>query len=332
VTAASIQPPRFGINLPAYSPEDPGDWSHLLNCARAADLAGIDRIVVTDHVVYGSDQSDYARPELGGRVGGRQPTGPDGHWLEPLTVLSVACGLTSRVRLGTTILLAALRRPVVLAKALTTLDVLSGGRVDLGVGVGWQRAEYEAAGLDFGARGTLLNETLAILQALWRDNPASFESAGLHVTDIHCLPKPAQPGGVPIWVSGTLNSRVISRVVRYGSGWIPWGPWLDDPVPGIGLITAALAEAGRDPAGFGIMATLTPVLTGDGHPDLRATLEPVGRLAAAGVTDFRVRLPVPSQLAPACDFLSAAMERFRLVSGRAADPATGTAGNPEQSP
>jgi probable F420-dependent oxidoreductase len=316
---SSARLPRLGINLPAYAREGPGDWGHLLACARAADLTGIDRVVVSDHVVYGGDQSDYARPELGGRVGGQQPTGPDGHWLEPLTVLSVACGATSRVRLGTTILLAALRRPVVLAKALTTLDVLSGGRVDLGVGVGWQRAEYEAAGLDFAARGQLLNETLDILQALWRDNPASFTAAGRDVSDIHCMPKPVQPGGVPVWVSGTFNPRVVSRIVRYGSGWIPWGPWLDDPVPGIPLVSAALVEAGRDPAGFGFMATLTPALDGDGRADLGATFEPVGRLVAAGMTDFRVRLPVPAELNHACDFLGAVMDRFRLLTGRGPD-------------
>src|SRR5207249_1852570 len=81
--------------------------------------------------------------------GRRQPTGPDGHWLEPLTVLTAVAAQTTRVRLGTYILLAALRRPVILAKQLATLDVISRGRVDLGVGIGWQREEYEAAGLDF---------------------------------------------------------------------------------------------------------------------------------------------------------------------------------------
>jgi probable F420-dependent oxidoreductase len=307
--------PRIGINLPAYAQEDPGDWSHLLDCARAADMTGVDRVVVTDHVVYGKNQQAYARPELGGKAGGQQPTGPDGHWLEPMTVLSVACGLTSRVRLGTTILLAALRRPVVLAKAATTLDVLSGGRLDLGVGVGWQREEYEAAGLDFGARGGLLDETLAVMQTLWRDNPANYHSRRVSFADIHCMPKPVQPGGVPIWVSGTLNPRVINRIIRHGSGWIPWGPWLEDPAPGIPVVRQALAEAGRDPADFNIMATLTPVVDGNGV-DIAATLERVGPLAQAGITDFRVKLPVPPGLDVACDFLSQVVDRFRFVSGR----------------
>jgi probable F420-dependent oxidoreductase len=319
VTYSPAGPPLLGIHLPAYAQEDPGDWSHLLDCARAADLTGVDRIVVTDHVVYGNNQQAYARPELGGKAGGRQPTGPDGHWLEPMTVLSVACGLTSRVRLGTTILLAALRRPVVLAKAAATLDVLSGGRLDLGVGVGWQREEYEAAGLDFRARGGLLDESLAIMQSLWRDNPACYHSARVSFDEIHCMPKPAQPGGVPIWVSGTLNPRVMNRITRHGSGWIPWGPWLDDPAPGIPVVRRALTAAGRDPAEFRIMATLAPVVNDNGL-DIAATLERVGPLAQAGVTDFRVKLPVPAALDDARDFLSQVVDRFRFVSGRGAAP------------
>ena len=91
--------------------------------------------------------------------GGRQPTGPDGAWLEPLTVLAMVGALTERVRLCPMVLLAALRRPIVLAKTAATIDVLTGGRLDLGVGVGWQQEEYEAAGLDFAARGRLLNHT-----------------------------------------------------------------------------------------------------------------------------------------------------------------------------
>jgi SnoaL-like domain/Luciferase-like monooxygenase len=129
-----------------------------------------------------------------------------------------------------------------------------------------------------------------VLQTLWRDNPASFEAAGLRIDDIHCMPKPVQPGGVPIWVSGTVNRRVLSRIVRYGSGWIPWGPWLDDPAPGIPIVRRELGEAGRDPDSFGFMATLQPAVDADGVPDLAATFESVGALTEAGITDFRVRL------------------------------------------
>ena len=150
---------RLSVPLPTYSADGPGTWDHLFDVARATDAAGIDRVVVSDHVVFGEHLDAYGRPETGGVEGGRQPTGPDGHWLEPLTVLTAVAAQTTRVRLGTYILLAALRRPVVLAKQAATLDVVSGGRVDLGVGIGWQREEYEAAGLNFGARGRLLDHS-----------------------------------------------------------------------------------------------------------------------------------------------------------------------------
>ena len=145
----------------------------MLDMARAMDVAGVDRVVVSDHVVFGENLDAYADPSIGGQAGGRQPTGPDGSWLEPVTVLRAMAETTTRIRLGTAILLAALRRPAVLAKQLATLDVLSQGRVDLGVGVGWQRGEYEAVGLSFAERGRLLDHTLEVCQTLWTQQRAS---------------------------------------------------------------------------------------------------------------------------------------------------------------
>src|SRR5438045_4076097 len=152
--------------------------------AVTADRAGVDRVLVSDHVVLGEHLEEYGRKELGGIAGGRQPTGPDGHWLEPMTLLALIAGRTTRVRLGTGILQAALRRPVVLAKSAATLDVLSGGRLDLGVGVGWQREEYEAAGLDFDARGQLLDDTLAVCHELWTQPVVVHRSRFLDFDDI----------------------------------------------------------------------------------------------------------------------------------------------------
>ncbi len=163
----AIPAPHLSAALVSYAADAPDSWDAMLETARLYDRAGIDRIVVSDHVVFGEQLDAYGRPEVGGQRGGRQPTGPDGHWLEPMTTLSVVAGSTERVRLATGILLAALRRPVVLAKSAATLDVLSGGRLDLGVGVGWQREEYDAAGLDFDARGRLLDHTLEVCTALW---------------------------------------------------------------------------------------------------------------------------------------------------------------------
>ena len=214
--------PELSVALINWTAGVPDDWTYLVDRARAAEEAGIDRVVVSDHVVFGEDLEAYGKPELGGMEGGRQPTGPDGCWLEPLTSLAVIAGATTRVRLGTSILLAALRRPAVLAKSLATLDVLSGGRVDLGVGIGWQREEYEAAGLDFAERGRLLDHTLEVCTALWQGQRVAYDSAELRFDGIHMMPKPVSAGGVPIWVSGTLNQAVIARIARFGAGWIPW--------------------------------------------------------------------------------------------------------------
>ena len=227
-----------------------------------------------------------ANPTLGGTSGGKQPTGPDGHWLEPLTVLAVVAGMTTKIRLGTAILLAALRRPAVLAKQAATLDVLSGGRLDLGVGIGWQREEYEAAGLDFGRRGALLDHTLAVCQTLWREQAATFADGELAFERIHAMPKPVLPGGVPIWVSGRINPKTVARVVRFGSGWIPWGDDIADPTRGIAVLRTALEESGRDPLDLGVQGNLPVVISDDGSIDADATIARVPERAAGGVTDF----------------------------------------------
>ena len=237
--------------------------------------------------MFGEQLDAYGRPEVGGTRGGKQPTGPDGHWLEPMTTLSVIAGATERIRLGTGILLAALRRPVVLAKSAATLDVLSGGRLDLGVGVGWQREEYEAAGLDFARRGRLLDHTLEVCTALWTEPVARYESPELSFERIHMMPKPLQPGGVPIWVSGTINTRVVDRLCRFGLRWIPWGADAADLEQSIAKMRARINAAGLDPSGLQVVANVR-VFKGDGGAiDVDRTLEQVSELVAAGATSFR---------------------------------------------
>lgn len=296
--------PQLSITLLNFSADDPGSWEPLLARAEAADRAGVDRVVVVDHVVFGEALDDYARPELGGQEGGRQPTGPDGHWLEPLTVLAAVAARTTRVRLATGILVAALRRPVVLAKSLATLDVLSGGRVDLGVGVGWQRAEYDAAGLPFEERGRLLDDTLDLCRRLWTQPVVDVPGAG----PIHQMPKPRQPGGVPIWVSGrSTNRRVPQRIARVGAGWIPWGDDARDPAAGVARIREAMAAAGRADDPLQVVGSLP------------ADLDDVPSLVAAGVTDFRFSR-IPADPTEAEDLLADLVARFRAVTGAPATP------------
>ena len=308
----------ISINLRTFAAADPGPggWQPVLDLAKAADDAGVDKVVVSDHVVFGENLEAYGQAELGGMAGGRQPTGPDGHWLEPTTVLTALGAITSNLRLGNNILLAALRRPVILAKSLATLDVLTGGRVDLGVGVGWQAEEYEAAGLDFADRGRQLDHTLAVCQALWSSCPADFSDDQLEFSRIYMQPQPVQPGGVPIWVSGTVNPRAMRRLARFGSGWIPWGDAMaGDMAAHIGQMREAVADYDRDPSGLGVVGTLPIVRTDDGV-DLAATMDSVPAMVEAGVTDFRAHLPIPSDASEAHDYLAEVVAAFRPAAGR----------------
>ncbi|MES2169870.1 MAG: TIGR03619 family F420-dependent LLM class oxidoreductase [Actinomycetota bacterium] len=307
--------PQLSVSLPTYAVEQQPDWSPVFDLARAADSTGVDRVVMSDHIVFGERLDEYGKPELGGQAGGTQPTGPDGPWLEPMVTLSVLAGMTSRVRLGTNILAAALRRPVVLAKAASTLDVLSGGRLDLGVGVGWQREEYEAAGLPFDGRGRLLDHTLDVLRTLWTEERADHHSDYLDFEAIHQMPKPLQPGGVPVWVSGTINPAVIRRLARFGSGWIPWGPDAEDAAA-IARMKQAVADAGRDPAGLQVAGRLPVVRDAAGAVDLDLTMEGVPALVHAGVTDFRAYLKHPVGVSAIEDALAPVVSAFRAVAGR----------------
>jgi probable F420-dependent oxidoreductase len=307
-------PLQLSTSLRTFAVRDPGDWSHLVEFARAADAAGFDRLVMADHVVMGEHLDAYGHASNGGSDGGTQPTGSDGAWLDPIATIAHLTAVTSRVRFATTILLAALRRPVVLAKMAATIDVLSGGRLDLGVGVGWQREEYEAAGLSFEDRGRLLNHTIAVCQALWREKRVTYQGDDLSFANVHQMPKPVQPGGVPIWVSGTVQSRSMDRLARYGSGWIPWGNDAADIEGGIARMRAAVSDRGRDPGDIGVMGTLPSRRSADDQLDLPETMEPVGRLAAAGVTDFRITLSPLDGQGSLGEFLGAVVAAFRSAS------------------
>ncbi len=306
--------PRLSMHLVNFAAEPPDDWQRLFDLAVAADRAGIGRLVVSDHVVYGERLDRYADPARGGLAGGRQPTGPDGAWLEPLTVLAMVGALTERVRLCPMVLLAALRRPIVLAKTAATIDVLTGGRLDLGVGVGWQQEEYEAAGLDFAARGRLLNHTLEVCQALWTQERASVSTEELSFEGLHQMPKPTA-GTVPVWVSGTVNRRSMARLARFGSGWIPWGPDAADPASGIARMRDAVAASGRDPAGIEVTGRLPLERDDDGNLQIGPTMAAVPGLVEAGVTDFSIGLRPPQGVEAAAEYMAPWVEAFEAAAG-----------------
>lgn len=308
--------PQLSIQVVNFAAEPPGDWARLSDHAVAADRAGVDRLAVADHVVFGDNLDDYGDPSKGGTVGGRQPTGPGGAWLEPLTTLTWLAARTDRIRLQTGILLAALRRPVVLAKTAATLDVLSNGRLDLGVGVGWQAAEYEAAGLDFADRGRLLDHSLEVCRILWAGEPASYASDELGFGNVQSMPSPVNGNAVPIWISGTVNRRTARRLATFGNGWIPWGGDRADVVGGIARMRNLQEELGLDASAFEVQGSLPVVRSDDGVVDLDRTMEGVAPLVEAGVTDCRIALPLPGDCSAAEYMLADLVRAFRTTVGR----------------
>jgi probable F420-dependent oxidoreductase len=307
--AASTRRPTLSVQLANFGqPGDDGLVGALLEQARVADEVGVDRVIVVDHVVMGEHLDAYD--------GGPFPTPPDGLWPEPMTLLTAIAATTQRVRLATGILIAPLRRPATLAKAAATLDLLSGGRLDLGVGVGWQREEYEANGVPFDRRGDELDRTLEICRRLWEPGPATFDG-----DRVWCEPKPVQPGGIPLWISGRINPRTLRRMVRFGDGWIPWGEYRTDIIRGIEQVHEALAAAGRDPAGFEVRGGLQLLRDGDGQGhgtvDAERTVAPVPDLVAAGVTDFVFGAVMPRDRSAMVDLLAPVVEAFGALRSSA---------------
>jgi probable F420-dependent oxidoreductase len=310
--------PQLCMSLPSFAAQDPGGWGHMLRAAQAADAAGVDCLMISDHVVFGERTEEYGRPEIGGAKGGKQPTGPDGHWLEPLTTIAWLAGQTRRVDFRTNIVIAALRRPVVLAKTAATLDVLSGGRLSLGVGVGWQREEYEAAGLEFDTRGKLLDHTLDVCRALWMQQRASFTSPELTFTNIHQMPKPTEPGGVPVWISGTFRPSTVRRLATYGARWVPWGPDAADIVNAAPRMRGAIQAAGGSVEGMRVIGNLAALRDGDGRIEAERTMEALAPMLAAGVTDFSLRLTPQETESGDTAVLRQVVDAFRAATGREA--------------
>jgi probable F420-dependent oxidoreductase len=270
-------------SLPILLGLPPGDMAGggptvVVDTARRAEEAGFAGVVISDHVVMGARTDRYPW--------GSFKQAPDCPWPEPLTVLTAVAAVTTTLRLCTGILIAPLRPATLLAKTAATLDVLSHGRLELGVGTGWQQEEFDAQGLDTAARGQLLTDTIGACRVLWGASPSTFSSASVSFADIWCHPRPVSPGGPPVLFSGTLTPRNVRRIVELGDGWIPiMGERPPGVADGVAVLTKALADAGRDPAALRVRAHLPVIRADSGDPDLAASLAGVPELVAAGATD-----------------------------------------------
>lgn len=241
-----------------------------------AEDAGIDRIVLVDHVTMGPNTSEYRW--------GKFVTTPDAPWPEPLTLLAGMATLTTRIRLATGVVLPSLRGAAAFAKTTATLDVMSSGRLELGVGIGWQREEYDAAGLSWNDRADIFDETLDATVRLWTDSPASF--SGRHVNFEHTFvsPQPIQAGGVPLLIAGSLTARNLRRINRLKAGWIPiMGASLDDIAAGIQHVTAS-SEASKPREVTALIQVPVPLERHSDAWSLEATMANVPDVAAIGAT------------------------------------------------
>jgi probable F420-dependent oxidoreductase len=174
--------------------------------------------------------------------------------LEALMLLSHLAAVTSRVTLGTEVLVLPQRHPTLVAKQVSTLDTLSGGRVRLGVGVGWQESEYEALGEDFATRGARMDEAIRLLRAWWTDAQVDFEGAHYPVTAMAMEPKSPQGQRLPIWIGG-MSEPAWRRVGQLGDGWL--ASRVTDAATArsaIDRIRRHADAAGRDPDAIGLQS------------------------------------------------------------------------------
>jgi probable F420-dependent oxidoreductase len=252
---------RVGLALPHYDFSLPGGgpvaFARVAEEARRAERLGFDSVWVSDHFFaslgrYGGDGTRYGS-------------------LEPLTTLAALAPLTERVRLGTLVLNASFRHPAILAKSATTIDALSGGRLDVGLGAGWFEDEHAAFGYPFGSVGErfgLLEETLAYLGALFGEEPASFEGARFRLREAYNHPHPIQRPRPPILVGGKGGPRLLRLAARLADGWNTVWRWTPRAYADRARAALEACEAaGRDPSGFRLSLGLFTIV-GEDEDDL----------------------------------------------------------------
>jgi probable F420-dependent oxidoreductase len=240
---------RYGFTLPGRGPLATPD--NLAAIAKRGEELGYHLLLFGDHIVVPRHiASPYPYTETG-----EFPGSASGEAMEQLTVLAFLAGQTRTIRLVTSVIIVPHRNPLVAAKALATLDVLSKGRLVVGVGVGWMREEFEALGLPpFDERGAVTDEYIRAFKELWTSDNPSFEGKYCRFSDIAFLPKPVQRPHPPVWVGGE-SRRALRRAAELGNGWYPISSNPQFPLGEPEQLAASLQrlaayakEAGRDPA------------------------------------------------------------------------------------
>jgi probable F420-dependent oxidoreductase len=231
------------------------DASAVRRAALAAEQVGFSSVWVLDRLLAPVEpRSPYPGTEDGALPEGMATN------LDPLGVLAFAAALTERVRLGASVLVAPFYRPVPLSRLLTTIDQLSGGRLVVGMGVGWSIDEYEAAGVPMPERGDRLDETLDVLDAVWSDGEAEYVGATVRIARTDVQPKPLQRPRPPVLLAAYTPAG-LDRVARRADGWNPAGLPVAALAPMWAQVRDAAAAYGRDPAAMRLVVRANIVLT-----------------------------------------------------------------------
>lgn len=282
---------KVGITCGGIGPYASGAF--IRASARAAEEAGFAHYWMPDHVVQfaaypesrypyaeGSgqelpDQSDEAPLQFGDDTYANvDPANP---LIDPVIGMAWAAAATSRIEVGSNILVLPQRNPVVLAKELATLDSFAAGRAVLGVGVGWAKEEFDACGVPFAERGRRTDEAILALRALWSQPVSSFAGRFHAFRDAYSYPKPARAGGPPILIGGE-SGPALRRVARVGDGWLPYNLPVEDAARVIGELKAMTRAEGRDAEALRIVKIVYS----------NARLDDLKRYRDAGVTEFNV--------------------------------------------
>lgn len=237
---------KLSVEFPSVAYREGPDGVRRL--AQALERIGYDHVDIFDHVVMGFP--------IEGRAPG--PYNAAMPILEALVTLGYLAAATSRMTLGTEVLVLPQRDPTLVAKQVSTLDTLSGGRIRLGVGVGWQASEYEALGEDFRTRGARMDEAIALLRTYWAEPQVTFEGRHYRATAMGMEPKPPQGRRLPIWIGGS-SEAALRRVGRLGDGWL--ASRVGDAADArtiIETIHRHAEEAGRDPRAIGLQSMVAP--------------------------------------------------------------------------
>jgi probable F420-dependent oxidoreductase len=218
---------KLGVCLPHYG--RPIEVDRMLGVARRADERGLDSVWVTDHVIVPNPTNVIYRE----------------HMLDPLAILPWLAGVTSRIALGTSVIILPYRSPVPVAKLLASVDVLSGGRLIVGAAIGWLEGEFEALGVPFKERVSRSEEALELFHALWTQAHPEIVSRRHHLHDVSVSPMPLQKPRPPLYVGGN-SEGALRRVARYADGWHATATNHDAFRQGVETLRRFWKEAGRE--------------------------------------------------------------------------------------